>query len=567
MTISDIDYDIRKFNSVLLRVVILSVLFCIYLHNDNYFGPSTYLLATIFYVLLLILNVFNKAKGYKGTCRLILDLLVIGVFLYGKNLSNVLNFLPFILLLSNVNSHSNKNSKILIFSILLHLDILIIDDFRIVKTHHLIPLIYYAFILITFIRQSFNKVNEGIILTIGDLFINNVNENNSHQILAKVKKLINKGGLGRVLKINEIFLFVNYNQRLILIKGSKFVKNNILNFSFETEELIKKFAKKNLQIQKEDFVEIDNIKYNNIYWIKHSINETDYFFLICLEDDSYIFRELIIQKIRPVFEYIGRLYYLRSSLTKLNNDTSKIIKEKITYVLDAQNALHFVKNKLSPITTTVGLMDKYFKRQSELNPVHKTHIEKRLRENNNNNQLRLILNKAEVLIKGVDNIINQEDKEVSVKQIIDDLRNNWLYHFENIDDIVVEIEDLNIRVNYNQMLFDFVFTDIIENINKYSHNQMKKVIFTLENDIIIIRFNNLILDYEKNKLNLKEIESLYNQENNDEIYNRKTHGLSFIRRLLRRKKITNEISIDKSEKTFNFKITLKTLKDEENTSI
>ena len=118
------------------------------------------------------------------------------------------------------------------------------------------------------------------------------------------------------------------------------------------------------------------------------------------------------------------------------------------------------------------------------------------------------------------------------------------------------------------MLFDFVFTDIVENINKYSYNKTKKVIFSLDNDSIAIRFFNSILDYEKNKTSLKEIETLYNQENNDEIYNRTTHGLSFIRRLLRRKKIENKISIDKLEKTFNFEIILKTVNnDDKNTSI
>lgn len=568
MNISDIDYDIRKLNSVLLRIIIIVVLFCVYYYNVNYFTDTTYLISGIIYTLLLILNIFNNSERHRGTCRLFLDVIVIAVFSYRKDLSQVLNFLPFLLLLSNANSHSNKNSKFFIFAFLLHLNIFIIDDFVIIKTHHLIPVIYYMFIFITYVRQSFNRVNENIILTIGNLFIDNVNENNSHQILAKVKNLINKGSLSKMFRVKELFLFVNYNDRLILIKGSKFVKNNSLNFSFNTKELIEEFNKKNLQVKKEDFVEIDNIKYGNIYWMKNSIKETDYFFLICLEGDSVFLKELIAKKLKPIFEYISRLYFIRNSLTKLNSDTSKIIKEKITYVLDAQNALHYVKNKLSPITTTVDLMDRYFKKQKDLNDSQKVYIEKRLRENNNNYQLRLIIERAELLIKGVDNIVSQEEKIVSIKQMIDDLRNIWIYHFENIDGIVVDMEDLNVKVNYNQMLFDFVFTDIVENINKYCDGQTKHVNFKLEGNAITIRFWNSIIDYEKNKKNLQEIETLYNQENNDEIYNRKTHGLSFVRRLLRRKKIKNKIYINKQSKTFNFEISLNLIsKNNENISI
>ncbi len=556
MNINEIDYDIRKLNSVILRVVIIGVLFCVYYYNTNYFSGTTYLISSIIYVILLILNIFNNSEKHRGTCRLFMDVAVITVFLYHKDLSQVLNFLPFLLLLSNSNSHSNKNSKFLIFIFLLHLNIFVIDDFVIVKTHHLIPIIYYVFSFITFLRQAFNRVNENIILTIGNLFIDNVNENNSHRILSKVKNLINGGTLNKIFKVKELFLFVNYNNKLILIKGSKFVKNNNLTFSFDAKQLIDEFIKKNLQVKKEDFVEIDNIKYENIYWMKNSIKETDYYFLICLEGESVFLKESIVKKLKPIFEYIARLYFIRNSLTKLNNDASKILKEKITYVLDAQNALHYVKNKLSPITTTVDLMDRYFKKQKDLTDSQKFYIETRLRENNNNYQLRLIIERAELLIKGVDNIVSQEEKTVSIKQMIDDLRNIWIYHFENLDGLLVDLEDLKVKINYNQMLFDFVYTDIVENINKYCDQQTKRVNFSVAGDTIIILFSNSIFEYEKNKKNLQEIETLYNQDNNDEIYNRKTHGLSFVRRLLRRKKIKNKIYIDKLSKTFNFEITL-----------
>lgn len=55
----------------------------------------------------------------------------------------------------------------------------------------------------------FNKINECIILIVGDLFIDNVNENNSYYILVKVKKLINEGVLSKIFNIKEVFLFVN----------------------------------------------------------------------------------------------------------------------------------------------------------------------------------------------------------------------------------------------------------------------------------------------------------------------------------------------------------------------
>ena len=59
MNINEIDYDIRKLNSVILRVVIIGVLFCVYYYNTNYFSGTTYLISSIIYVILLILNMVS----------------------------------------------------------------------------------------------------------------------------------------------------------------------------------------------------------------------------------------------------------------------------------------------------------------------------------------------------------------------------------------------------------------------------------------------------------------------------------------------------------------------------
>jgi hypothetical protein len=81
-------------------------------------------------------------------------------------------------------------------------------------------------------------------------------------------------------------------------------------------------------------------------------------------------------------------------------------------------------------------------------------------------------------------------------------------------------------------------------------------------DKIIILFSNEIVDFERMRIELEEITSLYNLTDNDEIYSRKTHGLSFIRRLLRRKNIENRIFIDKELKTFNNEIKIKIYQNE-----
>ncbi|MFC4740101.1 hypothetical protein ACFO3U_08845 [Flavobacterium ponti] len=561
MTIKDIDYDLRRFNSLILRLILVITLLSIQIFNTNFFDKKTYFISLLIYVCVLFLNLKYSNSKYKGKVRLFLDLTILCVFLYKKDLNQILNFLPFILLLSNIQSHSNKNGNFPFFIFLIHISIFFIDNFKFNLTHHVIPIIFYLFTFILSIRNVFSSINEDIVHLVGDLFIESVNENNSHKILRNVINKINVSRVKYVNQIEELFLFINHNGKFVLIKGSKFVKNNEIESSYDLARIISKDINKRKKIITKDNVIIDDVNYKYSYWINHKVLEKDYYFLICLKRES-VFNESIISNFRPIFEYIARIYFISNSLIELNNSNLKIIKQKIAYVFDAQNALHFVKNKLSPITSTIDLMDRYFK-QNDLSAEKKEYIEKRLLENNNNTEIKAIIKKAEVLIKGVDNILNEKDSIISLKTFIDDLRKNWFFHFNSIDGVLINVNDLtNIKILINQMMFDFVFTDIIENINKYGESNKKNVELSIIEGDLKILFSNKILDYERHKQELDDIITLYNLRDNDEIYSRKTHGLNFIRRLLRRKNIENKIFVDKSNFTFNHEIKIKIQKNE-----
>src|SRR5690554_1855477 len=125
--IRNIEYDLRKLNSFILRAILIVVLIFIQFFNENIFSKWTYIFSLIAYILVLIFNLLLVKNSYKGFIRLILDLTVICVFLYQKDLNLILNYLPFLILLFNVQSHSNRNSRLVIFVCFLHLSILIID--------------------------------------------------------------------------------------------------------------------------------------------------------------------------------------------------------------------------------------------------------------------------------------------------------------------------------------------------------------------------------------------------------------------------------------------------------
>jgi hypothetical protein len=402
----------------------------------------------------------------------------------------------------------------------------------------------------------FQSLNAEIIKLTGDLFAKNTKNSNTHQILRRVKKSLQKSSIGSVLKLDELFLFVIKSNNLVIIKGTEFVKETPVISHSQQEEILN--SKTNLI--KSEKIFINSSPLNNAFWLKLKVYENNYVFLISLKEKTSFFQEKIIQGLTPVFNQICRIFYLTNSLSKIKIEESKIIKEKVTYVLDAKNAMHYVKNKLTPVTNTISLIDRYFKENEELDNTKKAYIEKKLKSNKSNFYISDVISKAELLIQGIDNLLYKDDEEKSAKYVIDLVRQIWMHHFDNIDNINIQIEKLSsIELNFNTELFEFIFTDIIENISKYNLDS-KSVNFNKDDENnFTITFSNEIKDFQKKQKNLQEIVELYNMADNDEIYSRKTHGLSFIRRLMKRKKITNYISIDKEKKVFTFSIKFKIL--------
>lgn len=531
----------------------------IFLNNENYFINNFYYITIIFYVIIHFLFRINSLVKIKKISFFLADLVVISIFLFDKNLFSTINYVPYFILTLVSIYYTQKFLSFFVFICLIQISILIVNKFILFTSLHLIPVILYTFLFSFYVKKIFQELNSNIIKMTGDLFAENINENTTHHILNKVKKSINDNKIGNLLNIVDIYLFKEIQGRLVVVKGTQFInETKALNLT-NNESIINS---NEFIITNDEIIEINNIKYDNSIWIKNKIQKSKYFFLICIETNLPFFYERIINGLSPVFYQISRIFYLTNLLDRTKKEELKIIKEKITYVIDAKNALHFVKNKLTPITTTIGLVDRYFKGKSELNTIQIDFIEDKLKNNKSNIYLKEVIEKAEMLIKGVDNLIYKEDRIVNVKVIIDSLRNNWMNHFENTDEVKIKIKDLEeFNYSFNEDLFEYIYTDLIENIYKYGGNH-KLVEFIDIDDKLHINFTNNVKDFEKNYIYLKEISDSYNHPENDEIYNRKTHGLSFIRRLLKSKKIINKIIIDRDNKLFTFRIEFKKLKNE-----
>lgn len=556
MMLIKLDYDIKKLNSFILRICLGILLTIIWYRNSNTFPDNVYSLTFAGYWLFLLCNIIFTPRKWKGFLRLILDLSFIGVFLYDKNLNYTLNFLPYLLLIFNSLNHSNKRNRTFLFLFLLHLSIYLTCKFQFIPTFHLVLFLFYIFVIVVRIRRYFRDLNDMIISTITRLFVDDLNENTNHYVLDEVLSKIRRTALKNFIAIENLFLFKKINDQLVPLKGTEFIREN-LRFPKEERNEILNFldTAKNGNFKKGKGVYINGLRVDNILWYNNRMKDEHYLFLIILKNQPNYLAELIINSLRPVFDYIARIFYQSSKFNNQLKFQSNFIKRNITHVLNAQNALHYVNNKLGPLARSIDLLDLYFKKGVE-DPKKREYILQQLKNNNNKKQLKEITSKAEVLIRGIDNILEEEDAKIDLKQLLDIVRQNWILFFESTELFKVDIQSLsNKTILINKRLFEYVLIDILENMRKYSQD-LVSVTFQISDDKLLIKFQNDIKSFSKEIENLQEIVQLYNHLENDEIYKRKTHGLSFIRRLMRRKNIENHMEIEKTKELFKFRIIL-----------
>ncbi|MCF1420839.1 hypothetical protein [Mangrovimonas futianensis] len=558
MLINILDLNLRKFNSVILRLILIVFLVIIVKNQDNYFELTIYNTGIFIYLVLLVFQLFIKRR-HSGIIRFILDISIITFCLFEKDLNSVLNFFPYLAIIFNIVNYSSEKSRLKFILPFINASIFIVDNFNFIILHQLIPLSLYVFLFFYWIRFQIDRFNKVINDETTHLFLNNLNEENDFKLLDNLKNLINNDiSFEHIFEIEDIFLFTYLDDKLFIIKGTKFVS--------EPPYIMKKIISE-IDTSTKNVVEVDYIpKINrkplkNTIWFKHNINNQKYWYLISSRSKITFITKIAINALWRGFNQITSLYHYKHQVDVLRRQESKLLKDKITYVLNAKNALHYVRNKLTPTVAVLGLLERYFN-DKNLDENQIQFIENRISSKGHVEKIKTTIQRANTLMKGVEILFQKEDKNCTIPDLVYLIRKEWYHHHENQAPIEIKA-DLKKEQTFlvNVELMEYVFTDIIENSFKYGDGDENIIISIDEStgETLEVIIKNKIKDFQKNKKRLEEIADLYNQIDNDEIYNRKTHGLSFIRRILKVKSIPNEIIIDDKNELFIFKFIIQIL--------
>lgn len=552
------DADFRQFISVVFRFLMITYGIFILCLQENRFPIYVYIISGVFYLIIFLL-LFAK-DGFLSKARLLNDFIFIGVILYGKDLNSIINsvFLFFPIINSPNHSGNKRSNFVFLFTVI----VILISDKKSFSYWYLLPVIV-LFILSFFekIRFSLNLLTQDLMTIIDKYDVKNYQFGNTHKIYKDLIEEISKSKITNWFNISKIVCFIaKSDNELILYNSSEVISNYTLKLNEdEIQKLRTGKVIKDAAITVEKLIYQKNlIKGIQIIQTNKKGESTEFLYIFCLilkENDSIVymlFNEFILNYFTQIFIRIARLISMESALRHLRDEEMLKIKNKLANVNNTLLAMHFIRNKLSPIQNAIkmSLTEDEVRKHIDLTRWKTLKIKEfKISEV----ALSEINEKTNYILESEDNPFKiKETYQISFSKIIFVIRRIWLNHFTN-DTIYFNVDIQTIQSTFfilNGEAIEIVFTDIITNAAKYCNNSKNsKVIFSDTKDGIKIDFKNDV----KVRTDLNELNKLVDSFNTVEfsVINRKTHGLKIVKDFLEQMGVNYSMELNNDVFTFS----------------
>ncbi|MFN8229483.1 MAG: hypothetical protein U0V03_01040 [Bacteroidia bacterium] len=462
------------------------------------------------------------------------DYLFIGVILYGKNLDSFSCYFLLLIPFFNAPNHSGEKNAYYTYLFAL-ITVFIIDEYSL-RLNHLFPFLIILIIdAFSRIRTAIQRINETLFEIIDSFYAKNIGRKETSKIYESLIGRMSSIHLTKSLRTESISSFVIRKESLLLVNSSM----NIFDYDIkDIENLLPKLNSG--KIVENHAVYINNTKYERNLLTKVTGNTREYVFFVTFKKVHiseiqslkvfFIGRLILI----PALKHIARLFEVQYSLIKSKAKNLDILRENQEYVLKANEAMHFVKNSLSPIKSTLTTLDLIDNEQDESN---KKYLLESLEKQRiaATNEIANIIKRANLILDKAKNPFESTNiEEVEFYSLFNTIRRRWSEAF-NTKNITI---NNNVDYNENKLASLFFFIDIntlhllisnvFSNIDKYSNND-NSIIFDINKDDFTISFINGI-DFSKVQLNeLKNIALSYNENKRNEIAKRQSHGFVHLR--------------------------------------
>lgn len=550
--LSNIDFSLKVVTGIFYRIclVVYSLTLVGYIDKSNI---NNCIYAIIAYICFYV-AIYRPSSFYKSspTLRLIADYLLINIIIYGKNIDNPMYTIFVLLPIINSPNHSGKTRSILVY-------VMAFITFAISSSNY--NVITYAIIMsfIVFIssfevlRNWLLRFFSSVYSTIYDYYGKDIHLNKTYSLYRDLIKLFKDNKLSRLFDLNDIYCFryIDANS-LALVNSSSLA----INISIKDGDKFVSDINKYKYAHNIDII-IDGVNYNNNLFIRVDTSEDSFMFLLLLGNkSSQILADTIgFKLLKPVFERVARILVVEKHLMLERDNILKKIRGKYYFVENARLAMHFLRNKISPITNYFQLLDLI---DTVADEVKKDELLKLsdIERKKSAQTLILILDRIKYTLEKSKNpfVVNEIGSHM-VADLLITVRNIWTSEL-NSNDISSSVDASLFKksVIYNQEYLEILITDIVTNIKRHNDGQYM-INFHSNDNVIFVNFTNSV-KYKDISAVTKIVDD-FNSNNTMEIFRRTTSGMYFIKSILLQMDIKHSMQISDRKVCFQleFKVT------------
>ena len=391
---------------------------------------------------------------------------------------------------------------------------------------------------------------------IDEFFVSGQNQLKSYSIYKKALPIFNKFPINADLK--AVYCFRYFGGSYYVVNGSKFLyKCKIVDV-----ERLTTMLQKEEKIIRDINIIIDGkpVLIGEVYPVKVG-GETYLFMLQFINDDRTAIKADNSKLLYPRF--FARMANVVDSERKrktIEDDALRTMSVKIHYVDAATDTMHFIRNKLSPLTSYIKMKRDYDKADDNMKirilPYLNNTYEKVIQS------YQMIKRRADIMLEESDNpLVYTQTLPHGIQQLYAEIRNHWQsYGLDEQDvnsDLYEKVEGKKSYIYYNADGMFLVLDNWINNMKKHGLGECKVSISETSSNYSIVF---------ENKIDTKNTSfvKLFSSDNRNEIVKRKWHGLQAMKEILQQMDIQATMTQDNDK--VKLRITLaKIVKNEEST--
>lgn len=363
-----------------------------------------------------------------------------------------------------------------------------------------------------------------------------------HEIYKNIISAFNQNFSNNLIK--DIVCLISFDEfkTFYLVNSSHFIYDFKVNISDNAQKIGNIEFYININFFHDDELEKNNLLFPIKIETKNPSEEGSYAFLVVLsnvESHGKIFK--YVGDMQNVFYKLSRVLSNERSIQKHKIMSSELLNEKIKFVENAQETMHFIRNRLTPIQNLIGLIKKKSKYSSVPEKSYNQLINNSC--DSSDREIQELIRKAKYFLDDNNNPFKfKVDELYNIQAIISIVRGHWNAIMQEtpleIDSSSIKnVAECNILINRDA--FDILLSDIIGNIKKYN-NGYAKCIISSEESYLLVTFLNSFSDKTKMLSVINDI----NSSDRDEIMRRRTFGLNSIKRVSENLNIHLEASLN-----------------------